>query len=90
MISVSNSYSPKDVYRELLRENPEAMIVIGFETAYIGMTVTHPVIAIYDYEECIRSLSNDRNCDDEEAEEELMEIIAGCLSPEAPVFVRCK
>lgn len=90
MIAVRGPDSPKEVYRELLKENPNAMVVVGFESAYIGMTVTHPVIAIYDYEECIRLLAEANEYAENEAEVELIELISECLSPESPVFARCR
>jgi hypothetical protein len=90
MISIRRDLSAKTVYKELLDENPDAMIVIGFESAYVGRTVTHPIVAIYDYEECIRALLDDRHTFKPDAEHELMEIISECLSPESPVFVRCQ
>jgi hypothetical protein len=90
MIAVRSQDSPKEVYRELLKENPNAMVVVGFEPAYVGMTVTHPVIAIYDYDECIRLLADANDCTENEAEAELIELIGECLSPESPVFARCR
>ena len=90
MIAIPSPESPKEVYRDLLRINPNAMVVVGFEAAYVGMTVTHPVIAIYDYDECLLAMAADMQCCEEEAEATLMNIVAECCEAESPVFVRCR
>lgn len=93
MISLRKPSNPEEVYRELLSENPDALIVMGFESAYIGMTVSdvYPVSAVYDYDECVYVISRDRQCDDEEAELIVKEeILSQCVFDDSPVFVRTK
>lgn len=89
MIAFPSPSKPKDVYRDLLQENPDAMVIVGFEEAYIGMTVTSPVVAIYDYEGCLKAIVDDRNCCESEGNCILIEIISECVHPESPIFVRC-
>lgn len=89
MIAFTRAKSLKEVYCDLLRESPDAKIVIGFEKAYIGMTATFPVIAVYDYDECVRALQESENCCKEDADAALVDIIDGCVGPDCPVFVRC-
>jgi hypothetical protein len=89
MIAFTKAKSLKEVYYDLLQTSPDAKIVIGFEKAYIGMTATYPVIAVYDYDECVRALQESDKCCKEEADATLGDIIEGCVGPDCPVFVRC-
>jgi hypothetical protein len=90
MIASARKKSPEELYRDLLRRNPEAMIVMGFEDAYVGATATVPAVAVYDYDECVIVLAAERQCSDDEAERFLLnEVMGDCLDADAPLFVRC-
>lgn len=87
MIAIRRRRDPSEVYRELLRENPDALVIVGFEDAYIGVAVGYPV-AVYDYDECIYIYASAEGCDDEEATEFVDDVIKGCYFDDSPVFVR--
>lgn len=80
------------VYRDLSRLNPRAMIIAGFETAYVGHTVGtlgRPV-AVYDYEECIDSILGEGDITHDEAVAYFIyHTLSKCQNcDEPPVFVR--
>lgn len=91
MISLINPSDPEEVYRELRSVNPDAMIIMGFESAYLGMTAGYAASAVYDYEECIHIMSVDNVCDYNEAERIVNEeIVSQCCFDDSPVFVRVR
>jgi len=80
----------EEIYKSLLKINPHAELVSGFETAYIGHTVgLSKVVAVYRYEDCIDSILGEGDITEEEAEVYFrFHTLAACKSENSPIFVR--
>jgi len=90
MISIRRNPSMKEVYAGLLKANPDAFVVIGFEAAYIGMTTSRlPPVAVYDYEECVSIFAEYESCTYAEANQFVREMADRNGGDSSPVFVRC-
>lgn len=87
MIMARKRRDPSEVYRELLSENPDAYVIVGFEDAYIGMSAGYPV-AVYDYDECVYIYASIEGCDDEAATQFVEEVVGQCYLDDSPVFVK--
>jgi hypothetical protein len=79
-------------YASLSRANPHALIIAGFDHAYIGHTVGtlgRPV-AVYDYEECIDSIVGEGDITEDEAVAYFVfHTLSQCQNREdPPIFVR--
>lgn len=87
----SKRRSVDNIYSDLARLNPQAIIVSGFEHAYIGHTigVLGSPVAVYDYDECIDSILGEGGITDEQAHVFFaFRTLAQCArAHEPPVFV---
>ena len=89
MIAARKKDGPYEVYRELCRLNPTAIIAKGFEAAYLGFSIGDGIRAIYDYDECIAVLINNHSFTYDDAETHLLDdVIAASNQENSPVFVR--
>jgi hypothetical protein len=79
-----------EIYNSLKKINPDALIVAGFEVAYIGHTVgLKKHVAVYRYEDCIDSILGEGDITVEEAEIYFrFHTLAACKGENAPLFVR--
>lgn len=87
MIAIRKRRDPSEVYRELLRENPDALVIVGFEDAYIGMAADYPV-AVYDYDECVCLYASAEGCCEEDATQFVEDIVSSCFLDDSPIFVK--
>jgi len=79
-----------DQFEELADANPEALLADGLEEAYIGLTVNHhhPVVAVYDYDKCMRVLMDEGLTDDEASEYLEFNTLGAYVGANGPLFVR--
>lgn len=90
MIAHAKDY--EDWFEQLADENPEALLADGFEDAFVGTTVNHhhPVVAVYDYEECVEILKRDGLSEEDAMEYLSFNTLGAYVGPSGPLFVRMR
>lgn len=79
-----------DMYEELAEQNPEALIAVGFEKAYVGHTAHSPTTypcAVYDANKCLRILMQDGLSYTEAIEHLEFNVIGAYVGEGTPIFV---
>jgi hypothetical protein len=82
MIAIAKLEEP---WTQLLEENPKAVMLEGYDDAYIGYTVNehNNAVAVYDLAACVQILrSEDLAMTPEEAEEEFLQFHIAPRDPE--------
>jgi hypothetical protein len=79
-----------DPYRGLREVNPEAKIAAGFESAYLGFTVSSRPVAAYEYEECVRIIAAAGGglSESEATTYFYYNTLSECTDEDSPVFIR--
>lgn len=80
-----------ELREELACINPEAMIADGLDGAMVGYTMNHhqPVVAVYDYDKCVKILVNRDGMSDEDANEFLhFNTLGAYVGPDGPLFIK--
>lgn len=80
----------KELFEELLLQNPQALVADGLDDAYVGYTVgTAGVRAAYDIDECIKIFCKEHGLSVSEAEEHIdFNVIYAYVGEDTPVFIR--
>lgn len=76
---------------ELAEINPEALLADGLEDAMVGYTVNHhhPVVAVYDFDLCVKVLVDRDGMTPEDAEEFLsFNTLGAYVGENGPLYVR--
>lgn len=87
---LNSSSDPDRLYASLRLANPDALVCLGFETAYMGFTVEAQPVAVYDYEMCIDIVMGEGDITEEEAVAYFVFNTMGkCVGKkDAPIFVQ--
>lgn len=90
MIAKTRDYD--EWFEELGEENPGALLADGFEEAFLGTTVNHhhPVVAVYDYEQCVQILMRDGMSEDDALEYLSFNTLGAYVGASGPLFVRVR
>lgn len=77
-------------YEDLSEANPDALTADGLEDAYLGHTVNHhhAIVAVYDYDKCVRVLVERDGMTEEGADEYLQfNTLGAYVGEQGPLFV---
>lgn len=89
MITARNPDDPASLYRSLYEVNPDALVCVGFESAYMGFTVGNHPVAVYDYEMCIDAVLGEGDITRDEAVAYFyFYTLSECVLEDSPIFIR--
>ena len=74
--------------RDLLKEGEQIILIDGLERAFLGVSATKPIVAVYDYWMCIDILVKDEKYFFDDALDFVDEIVDEDMGTYTPEFVK--